>query len=119
MLVRHPDGQPDLLCPTAWCDVCGEEMTGHDQDGYSDVYAYVSPDPRDEANKDFYEGRGPVPCYLVHGGRCYESMRDKNGHTLPHMPSDFLIVHLAQNMGKGTSEEDWLELHRWVTSMNM
>jgi hypothetical protein len=114
VVVRHHEGEEDLLCPSAWCDVCGEELVGETQDGFSDMYAFVHPSPDGESYKDFREGRGHVPMLLVHGGRCFESIRDEEGHTLPHMPTDYLIVHLSQNMGKGTSEEDWLKLHRWV-----
>jgi|SRR5215210_8812012 len=114
VLVRHPEGEPDLLCPTAWCDVCGKELTGESQDGCSDVYAYVSPNPDEDGADDFYEGRTHVPLYLAHGGRCYESMRGKDGFTLSHMPTDWLIVHLAQNMGKGMTAQEWSKLYRWV-----
>src|SRR5215216_3991011 len=114
VLVRHPDGEPDLLCPAAWCDICGEELAGDTQDGFSDVYAFTPPPLGTDEERDFHEGKAHVSMYLVHGGRCFEALRDENGLTLPHMPTDWLIVHLAQNMGKGTREQDWIRLHRHV-----
>jgi len=119
VLVRHPRGEEDLMCPSAWCDVCGEELNDDPQDGFTDVYAYVPPPRGTGEATAFFNGETHVPMRLVHGGRCYESLSDENGLALPHMPTNWLIVGLASNICGTNDKKTWGKLWDHVTNFGL
>jgi hypothetical protein len=104
---RHPQGEPDLLCPVLYCDVCGERLDGKRGD-YIDVYAYRRPEGT-QAEDDYYAGKASVPLSVMHGGTCFDRFNEKHGYT-GYMPIDHLPVYLAAQLGLAKTREDWNKL---------
>ena len=70
--VRHPQGEPDLLCPVLYCDVCGKRLKG-EQNGYCDVYVIAPPEDEDA----YFAGRELTDLYVAHGGACFDYLRER------------------------------------------
>jgi hypothetical protein len=90
LVIRHPEGKPDITCPVLVCDYCGEKI--------------------DSANKAICHWREGSPgevkdgtLLIYHKGACNhlaEQQEREDGATgFPWWPMDWLYGYLINNTG--------------------